>query len=182
MGSPQSVTTRSSKEAPILAVVAGVAFLAVWYIMSAQASGQGVTVTAKVPGVCGNEIIEIDEQCDGPDLGGATCESRGFSGGTLSCNADCTFNEAACTAPPAGGRGGGAPFFVPLVRIVFPRPGISPDLNGDRRVDIQDLSILLYGFSRTGAEVLSHDLNGDGKLDIADISILFYHWTDRSPL
>lgn len=28
----------------------------------------------------------LEEQCDGSDLGGATCKSLGFAGGTLSCN------------------------------------------------------------------------------------------------
>jgi len=49
------------------------------------------------PAVCGNGLREGSEQCDGPDLGGQTCQSRGFSGGTLACNGDCTFNTAGCS-------------------------------------------------------------------------------------
>lgn len=61
------------------------------------------SVTVSVTG-CGNGIQEGSEQCDGSDLGGATCVSLGYAGGTLSCQADCTFNTSACTS---GGGGGG---------------------------------------------------------------------------
>ncbi len=57
--------------------------------------------------VCGNNIKEIDEQCDGTDLAGQSCLTRGFSGGNLSCNTNCTFNTSACT--DGGGGGGGLP-------------------------------------------------------------------------
>ncbi len=40
--------------------------------------------------VCGNNLKESGEICDGSDLGGETCVSQGFAGGTLSCNASCS--------------------------------------------------------------------------------------------
>lgn len=46
---------------------------------------------------CGNGVRESGEQCDGTDLGGASCQSLGFDGGTLSCNANCTLNTSGCT-------------------------------------------------------------------------------------
>ncbi len=52
---------------------------------------------AAPPPVCGNGLREGSEQCDGSDLGGQTCQSQGFPGGTLSCNGDCTFNTSGCT-------------------------------------------------------------------------------------
>jgi len=57
---------------------------------------------------CGNEVKEEGEQCDGSDLGGETCQSKGYDGGSLSCNADCTFNTSGCTteeAPPPSAPG-----------------------------------------------------------------------------
>jgi 5'-nucleotidase len=39
---------------------------------------------------CGNGVINDGEVCDSTDLGGATCESEGYSGGTLACLSDCT--------------------------------------------------------------------------------------------
>jgi hypothetical protein len=50
--------------------------------------------------VCGNNIKETGETCDGTDLGGATCASVLGSSyiGNLSCNTGCTsFNTNACT-------------------------------------------------------------------------------------
>ena len=46
---------------------------------------------------CGNGAVDTGEDCDGADLGGADCVSQGFVGGTLSCNASCQFDTAACT-------------------------------------------------------------------------------------
>jgi hypothetical protein len=50
--------------------------------------------------VCGNNIREGSEQCDGSDLGSADCKSRGYSGGTLGCTSSCTFDTSACTGSP----------------------------------------------------------------------------------
>ena len=38
---------------------------------------------------CGNGIVEEGETCDGSELGGESCESQGFDGGTLACNDTC---------------------------------------------------------------------------------------------
>ncbi|MEQ8277407.1 MAG: hypothetical protein RMA76_02635 [Deltaproteobacteria bacterium] len=51
--------------------------------------------------VCGDGNVEGTEMCDAANLNGATCESRGFAGGTLGCNA-CTFDESACITPGCG--------------------------------------------------------------------------------
>jgi len=47
-------------------------------------------------GNCGNGVLDPGEQCDGSDLGGETCQSQGFVGGTLSCSASCAFDTSAC--------------------------------------------------------------------------------------
>ena len=46
-------------------------------------------ISAPVP-QCGNNLIESGETCDGTQLAGKTCQSLGFSSGTLSCNPTCT--------------------------------------------------------------------------------------------
>ena len=50
------------------------------------------------------------------------------------------------------------------------------DFNHDGRVDVEDLSILLYYYGKTGPQIIPYDLNGDGKIDIIDTSILLYYW------
>lgn len=54
---------------------------------------------------CGNGTIDTGEDCDGTELGGATCADQGFEGGTLACSADCTFDTSGC-------EGGGDTFQV----------------------------------------------------------------------
>ncbi len=52
------------------------------------------------PSICGNNVIDPGEVCDGSDLGGETCESLGFAGGTLGCLVDCSgFDTSACEVP-----------------------------------------------------------------------------------
>ena len=55
--------------------------------------------------MCGNGVQEAGENCDGTDLGPATCESLGFSGGTLSCTDDCVYDSHGCTSPALCGNG-----------------------------------------------------------------------------
>jgi len=65
-----------------------------------------ITITGTVLG-CGDEIIQDGEECDGSNVNSQTCSTKGFTGGSLSCNSDCTFNTGACTSDSSGGGGGG---------------------------------------------------------------------------
>lgn len=55
-------------------------------------------------------------------------------------------------------------------------PSASGDLNGDGKVNITDLSVLLSHWGRPGVTVAQGDLNGDGKVNVVDLSILLSHW------
>ncbi len=46
---------------------------------------------------CGNGRVDSDEPCDGTDLGGADCQSVGFTDGDLACTSGCQLNYSACT-------------------------------------------------------------------------------------
>jgi len=47
--------------------------------------------------VCGDgSINRASEQCDGAALGITTCQTLGFTGGTLSCNSSCSFDKSRC--------------------------------------------------------------------------------------
>ena len=48
---------------------------------------------------CGDGIVDAVEQCDSSNVNGKTCTSvpGGFSGGTLACAANCTFDTSGCT-------------------------------------------------------------------------------------
>lgn len=48
--------------------------------------------------VCGDNVKQRDETCDGTDFGGATCVSQGFGSGTLACAPDCgSFDTSGCS-------------------------------------------------------------------------------------
>jgi hypothetical protein len=47
--------------------------------------------------LCGNAVVDAGEDCDGEDLGAATCESLGFVGGELSCYSGCELRTDDCT-------------------------------------------------------------------------------------
>ena len=48
---------------------------------------------------CGDSYaLDPGEQCEGKLLGGHTCKSLGFSGGTLTCAEDCTLTSDECTS------------------------------------------------------------------------------------
>lgn len=46
--------------------------------------------------ICGNNILEIGENCDTNRLGGKTCIDFGFSGGELSCSVSCAYDFSNC--------------------------------------------------------------------------------------
>lgn len=88
------------------------------------------------------------------------------------------------STPPivtTGGGGGGTSYVTSSTLPASP-PLLSPefqvaDFNGDNKVDIIDLSILLYYYGRCGLDVTRYDLNQDGCVDFPDVSILMYYWT-----
>lgn len=55
---------------------------------------------------CGDGAIDPGEQCDGANLGGATCVSLGYTSGALACAAGCGFDTGGCASQafPATGQ------------------------------------------------------------------------------
>jgi cysteine-rich repeat protein len=52
--------------------------------------------------ICGDGMLVGGQMCDGANLGGRTCTSLGFTGGTLSCSGTCTLVTTACTSTTCG--------------------------------------------------------------------------------
>jgi hypothetical protein len=52
--------------------------------------------------------------------------------------------------------------------------GPKGDLNGDGKVEVMDLGILLSAWGRTDKPPA--DLNQDGIVDVVDLGILLSHW------
>jgi hypothetical protein len=51
------------------------------------------------PAICGDNVANGLEECDGTDLNGAACTDLGYAGGTLACDNSCTFDARGCTQP-----------------------------------------------------------------------------------
>jgi len=54
-----------------------------------------INVNVKI-NLCGDNIIEGAEECEGVNLNGATCQSLGYESGTLVCDIACEYDRLAC--------------------------------------------------------------------------------------
>ncbi len=72
-------------------------------VVSAQIRSTVAGASCLTPvGNCGNGVLDPGEQCDGTQLGAASCTSLGYASGTLACSADCTFDTSQCVAALCG--------------------------------------------------------------------------------
>ncbi len=55
--------------------------------------------------LCGDDVADGTEECDGPDLNGRTCQDLGYDGGSLGCTGDCTLVTSGCIGDPVCGNG-----------------------------------------------------------------------------
>jgi hypothetical protein len=58
-----------------------------------------------IPSMCGNGMVDADEDCDQNDFGLQTCMTWGFLAGELACNDDCTANTSGCLSESVCGDG-----------------------------------------------------------------------------
>jgi len=61
-----------------------------------------------IQGECGNGVIDANEDCDGTNLGGATCETLNNTGGTLNCTQTCLYDLSMCRDDDSSSGGYGA--------------------------------------------------------------------------
>lgn len=65
---------------------------------SGTSTTSGTTSGSSTGGpACGDGVIDVGEDCDDTELGGADCAGLGFAGGVLGCNPDCTYDTSGCT-------------------------------------------------------------------------------------
>lgn len=77
--------------------------------VAAAMASCGSDESTPAPGVCGNNVAEANEACDGQDLKGQTCATfmMGAMTGSLSCDSSCNLVLAGCNG--GGGAGGMGP-------------------------------------------------------------------------
>jgi DNA-binding beta-propeller fold protein YncE len=64
-----------------------------------------LAISGGVIAQCGNGVRESGEQCDGGDLGGASCSDQGCSSGTPTCSSSCKLSYSGCSACSVCGNG-----------------------------------------------------------------------------
>lgn len=90
-------TTKSWEDATYYYFEADSPGLSVFVITAETAAAEEPTAPAVPTGpVCGDNVIEGNEECETIDDITDTCESRGFTGGTLRCT-NCRIDESQCT-------------------------------------------------------------------------------------
>jgi hypothetical protein len=66
------------------------------FFVDQSAAAAVINATIKMV-ICGNNIREAGEDCDGTDLNNKSCQSFGYSQGNLSCRSSCDFNFTSCS-------------------------------------------------------------------------------------
>ncbi|MEX1363188.1 MAG: hypothetical protein AB1Z98_08685 [Nannocystaceae bacterium] len=56
--------------------------------------------------ICGNDVVDIAEDCESVVPEGVTCESMGFEGGQIACGDDCLYDTSDCSICGDGVRQG----------------------------------------------------------------------------
>lgn len=107
---------------------------------------------------CGDGFRDTGETCDGADLNSATCASRGFDSGTLSCSSACAYVTSSCTTSSGGGGGGGG----------TPASGVEEPEVSDEIAELEftyESSFLLYGTMDSDTqEITVNDSSEDVEL------------------
>ena len=131
-------------------VLAGIFFI----YSRAQAQTDSITAIVKVS-VCGDNIAEGSENCDGSALDGQTCLSLGFDGGTLGCDPGCVFNTSECVTLEPEETNGSVIFSgksYPVSAVIILKDGQSAavtatDVNGNFETTLPNISVGIYTFS-----------------------------------
>jgi subtilisin family serine protease len=82
--------------------------------------------------------------------------------------------DACCNSKISGGRLNAAKALAYMDNLYPPAQPVQGDLNGDNKVNLTDLSVLLSNYNTTNTVA---DINKSGKVDLTDLSILLGHWT-----
>lgn len=85
------------------------------------------------------------------------------------------FGGTPITPTPTPTASPSPPPTAPPTQSPSPSPGKTGDINGDGKVDVKDLSVLLVNWLQTGTVA---DLNKDGTVDVKDLSIILSNWNN----
>ena len=110
-----------------------------------------VTVTARVAG-CGDNIIDVNEQCDGNPVLHNTCSNLGFSTGIISCTNACNYDTSACSVTPSNVSPSGSFSILDYIKNNKTLP--STDI---KKLNLADNSVIFEGVTKPNTEVVLSD-------------------------
>lgn len=140
-------------------------------------AGQSVTGTLNMAATAADAsgIAQVSFLVDGQAVGNDTTSPYTLPWASTTA----TNGSHAVTAratDTAGNSATSAPVTITVTNSGTPSPGKKGDLNGDGKVSITDLSILLSHWNQTGVPANQGDVNADGKVNLTDLSILLSNW------
>ncbi len=141
------------------------------------ANNTNINATVRIT-ICGNNVKEIGEQCDGTDLGGKNCLDFGFTGGTLRCIPSCDFDTSSCTVSGGGGGGGGgipslSPTAIRLSGKAYPLSKVSVLKDGQLIITTIAGPDANFSVSLEGLTVGNYIFSVYGEDDLGNRSTLF---------
>jgi len=172
----------------ISSLLAGLSFKFVWAGISDL-----ISATVKIS-ICGNGIIEGGEDCEGEDLGGATCESLGYGPGILACDIACTFDTSGCSPAPTATP---TPTPTPTPTLTpTPTPTLTPTPTSAASAAEAPAATNTPGPAATStpapaatatpvptpaipAVVAVFDIDGSGKIEIAEVFAVVKTWVEE---
>lgn len=135
-----------------------------------------IDATVKIS-ICGNEIIEGGEDCEGLNLNGGSCTSLSYSGGDLTCDIACTFDVTECIVPTPIPTTPTRTTGIPMIDQ-SPQPTISPTPGRSIfRVFPTNLSFLETSNLLPPA-LQVFDFYGAGRIFMQDLSAIVKMWVD----
>lgn len=143
-----------------------------WFFRMENASGKSLDSYAAYP-----ELTAVTPSGGGTTGGSGSVVQVGGGGGAPVASASSSTLTSVPSVPSVPPVQPGEICPLPTGQPTLPPKFQVADFNCDGRIDITDLSIMLYYYSECGAAVSRYDLNHDGCVDFPDISILMYYWT-----
>jgi hypothetical protein len=125
----------------------------------------GLVCTPAIIGTsfCGDGTLDANEDCDGSNLGGASCVTVGYGSGSLACGPGCKYDVSACIA--------GA----------FPATGQTTCYGASPGAVIPCLGSGQDGANQAGATLAYQD-NGDGTVTDLNTGLMWEKQSDDSGL
>ncbi len=141
-----------------------------------------INTTIKIS-VCGNNIIEGGEDCEGVNLNNQTCETIGYGPGTLSCDIACSFDTYNCSPAPT-------PTFTPTPTPTLsptstptPTPGTTTNSSSSITPTTSQSTPTITPTQTTTPIlppfVLRLDPNNDGRISIKEVFAVAKDWVEQ---